>query len=143
MATSPAGMADTYGSDQSGLVWGYTFQARSPAGPIDADTAVAWLDGQADESDAFCWLHFSLANAASERWLQQQPSLPHTLLDTLHESGGSTRIEQDGDWLVVVIHDVLFDSAFDEAAVSTVSLAVGPHVMVSARPKQLRSIDRL
>jgi zinc transporter len=140
---TPARAADSYGSDQTGLVWGYAFRPGEPAAAIDADAAVSWLDAAADEPDGFCWLHFSLANAASERWLQQQESLPPTFVEALREVGGSTRIEQDSGWLVVVIHDVLFESAFDEADVSTVSLCVGPRVIVSARPKQLRSIDRL
>jgi zinc transporter len=124
-------------------VWGYALRAGEPAAAIDAGAAVSWVDAAVDDPDGFCWLHFSLANAASERWLRQQASLPQTFLEALAGGGGSTRIEQDGDWLVVVIHDVLFESAFDEADVSTVSLCVGPRVIVSARPRQLRSIDRL
>ena len=134
---------DTYGSDQTGLVWGYTFRPGEAASTINSDSASSWLDTAADDADGFGWLHFSLANAATERWLGQHESLPPTFFEALHDSGGSTRIEQDGDWLVVIIHDVLFDSAFDAADVSTVSLCVGPRVLVSARPKQLRSIDRL
>jgi zinc transporter len=143
VTTAPARVADSYGSDQTGLVWGYTFEPGAAATAIDADTALASLEAAAGERETFCWLHFSLANAASVRWLGQHGNLPPTFLDSLHDSGGSTRIEQDGEWLVVVIHDVLFGSAFDEADVSTVCLCVGPRVVVSARPKQLQSIDRL
>jgi zinc transporter len=38
---------------------------------------------------------------------------------------------------------VLFDFRFDASDVSTVSLGVGPTVMVSARPRPVRSLDRL
>lgn len=56
---------------------------------------------------------------------------------------GSTRLEQDGDSLVAEIHDVLFEFSFDASDVSTVSLCVEPRVLVSARPRPLRSLDRL
>jgi zinc transporter len=61
----------------------------------------------------------------------------------LHQAVGSTRLEQDGDSLLAVIHDVLFDFTFDASDVSTVSLCVQPRVLVSARPRPLRSLDRL
>jgi zinc transporter len=44
---------------------------------------------------------------------------------------------------VAVIHDVLFDFAFDPAGVSTVSLCVEPSYRISARLRPLRSVDRL
>jgi zinc transporter len=43
----------------------------------------------------------------------------------------------------VVINDVLFDFDFDASQASTVSLCVDRRLMVSARSKPLRSIDRL
>ncbi len=89
------------------------------------------------------WLHFSLSNAAAERWLRQNVELPDSFHAALNEGAGSTRLEQDGDTLVAVIHDVLFDFTFDAEDVSTVCLCVTPHVLISARPKPVRSIDRL
>ena len=56
---------------------------------------------------------------------------------------GSTRVEQDGDALVAVLHDVLFEFRYDAADVSTVCLCVRPRILISARPRPLRSIDRL
>src|SRR5262249_29119390 len=61
----------------------------------------------------------------------------------LLESSPGTRIEQDGDLLIAVIHDVLFDFRYDASDVSTVSLCVGPRFMVSARPRPVRSLDKL
>ena len=70
-------------------------------------------------------------------------SLPTEFTQSFHENMGSTRVEQLGSSLVAVIHDVLFDFSFDAAGVSRVSLYVEPRILVSARRKQLRSIDRL
>lgn len=132
-----------YGSDQSGLVWGFAFSPNMAARPVTTDEAAARLADADSGAPAFSWLHFSLANAATERWLQQQQDLPVTFLESLRDAAGSTRIEQDGDWLVAVIHDVVFDNVFDTADVSTVTLCVGPRALVSARPRGLRSVDRL
>jgi zinc transporter len=133
-----------YGSDQGGMVWGYLFAPGRPPDLVDCDAAAGLLAGRSGpRADWFLWLHFSLANAASERWLRQNLSLPDAFHESLHESVGSTRLEQAGDSLVAVIHDVLFDFNFDASDVSTVTLSVEPHVLVSARPKPVRSIDRL
>jgi zinc transporter len=134
----------TYGSDKDGLVWGYRFAPGQAARPIDCEDAARLLSTSGDgEGGSFLWLHFSLSNAAAERWLRQNLTLPDAFHESLHQTVGSTRVEQDGDALLAVIHDVLFDFTFDAADVSTVSLCVEPGVVVSARPKPLRSIDRL
>jgi zinc transporter len=134
----------TYGSDRNGLIWGYIFAPGKPAEPIDSAAAAEVLSAPSgDEIDSFLWLHFSLSNAASQQWLNQNLSPPEAFLSSLQESGGSTRVEQEGDSLVAVIHDVVFDSKLDTSDVSTVSLWVKPRVLVSARLRPLRSIDRL
>ncbi len=133
-----------YGSDLNGLVWGFLFTPGTTAQPIDSAAAAELLArGASEESDWFLWLHFSLTNTASEQWLQQNMSLPTEFTQSFHENMGSTRVEQLGSSLVAVIHDVLFDFSFDAAGVSRVSLYVEPRILVSARRKQLRSIDRL
>ena len=115
-----------------------------PASPVGCDGAASALrPGREGDSGSFVWLHFSLANAASERWLRQNLSLPGEFHASLHEPIGSTRLEQDGDSLVAVIHDVMFDFTVDTADVSTVALCVEPRILVSARPRPLRSLDRL
>ena len=49
-------------------------------------------------------------------------------------------MEQDGDSLVAVLHDVLFEFRYDAADVSTVGLCVQPRVVISARPRPLRVV---
>ncbi len=91
----------TYGSDKDGLVCGYLFAPGRPATPIDAPAAADWLAARGrTATDSFVWLNFSLANAASERWLRRHLSLPESFLESLHGDVGSTRLEQDGETVV-------------------------------------------
>ncbi len=137
----PRGEA-TYGSDQHGLVWGYLVQAGQPPREIDSEAATAWM-AASPPPDSFVWLHFSLSNAATEGWLRAHLSLPDAFHESLRDTVGSTRLEQDGDALVAVIHDVVFDFTFDPSAVSTVCLCIEPRFFISARLRPLRSVDRL
>ncbi|MEL4382798.1 hypothetical protein, partial [Shewanella algae] len=58
-----------YGSDKTGLVWGYLFRPGHPAEQIECDAALQWLSRPPEpDSAAFVWLHLSLSNAAAERW---------------------------------------------------------------------------
>jgi len=132
----------TYGSDKDGLVCAYLFAPGEAGRPVDADEAAAWLGAPAVPG-SFLWLHFNVSNAAAERFMQQHLALPDAFHESLRGDAGSTRVEQAGDWLVAVLNDVLFDFAFDASHVSTVNLCVERRLMVSARSKPLRSIDRL
>ena len=132
----------TYGSDKDGLVCAYLFAPEEAGQAIDADQAAAWLSAP-QAPGSFLWLHFNVSNAAANRWMQQHLSLPETFHESLPEAATSTRIDQSGEFLVVVINDVLFDFDFDASQASTVSLCVDRRLMVSARSKPLRSIDRL
>lgn len=134
----------TYGSDEHGLVWGYRFVPGKPAQIIDADGAAEALAAPASSSrQEFFWLHFSLANSASESWLHGNLSLPETFYHSLRSEVGATRLEQDADSLVAVIYDVLFDFSFDASNISTTSLCIQPRMLVSARLRPLRSVDHL
>jgi zinc transporter len=131
-----------YGSDRNGLVWGFVFRSGDAAKSVTADDAAQRMTAPAEDG-VFYWLHFSLANSATERWLRQFASLPEAFYEGLRAPAGPTRLEQDGDALVAVINDVLFDFQYEATDVSSLTLAVRPGVMISARLKPLRSIDRL
>ncbi|MES2626466.1 MAG: transporter [Pseudomonadota bacterium] len=134
----------SYGSDQHGLIWGYRFSPGRPAQVVTSEEAAKAMGNiNFEASDDFFWLHFSLANAASESWLRQHFSLPPAFFDTLQSGVSSTRLEQDEDFLVAVIQDVLFGSKFDAAAVGSTSLCIGPRLLLSARLRPLRSVDQL
>jgi zinc transporter len=135
----------TYGSDEDGLVWGYRFAPTQPAQPITLEEAVEFLAAPEEDRSRgdFVWLHFSLSNAASQPWLRQWLTLPEAFYEALPSEVGSTRLEQEADALVAVIQDVLFDFKFDASAVATASLCIKPRLLVSARLRQLRSVDQL
>lgn len=133
-----------YGSDEQGLVWGYAFTPGEAARPVDCAGAVALLaTEEGSEKDPFVWLHFSLSNISAIPWLKQHFALPEAFYDDLHETVGATRVEQNEEALVAVVHDILFDFAFDPAAIATLRLCIGPRFMISARLRPLRSVDRL
>src|SRR3954468_20655410 len=90
----------SYGSDKTGLVWGYLFEPGQPPRPIECDAALKWLASPpAAESAEFIWLHLSLSNAAAERWMRQSLQLADAFYESLHEGVGSTRLEVEGDTL--------------------------------------------
>ena len=134
-----------YGSDKQGLVWAYVFEPERPAREIDCDAAVVFLSTASPGAGpaSFVWLHFSLSNANAERWMRHSLTLPEAFYDSLREKVGSTRLELEDEALVAVIHDVLFSTGFDSANISTVAVCMEPRLVVSARLRPLRSVDRL
>ena len=135
----------SYGSDQSGLVCGYLF-GRAPdckGIPIDTDEACQWLRERESHPQEFVWLHFNLANTASEKWLHEHTRLPEEFYESLHEGPRSTRIEQAGNTLVAVVNDVLHDFAYEASDISTLWLSVDKQIAISARRKPLRAVDSL
>jgi len=134
----------SYGSDQTGLVWGYVFNRSGMQRQIDSLQSVEWLRQQAlQKTDEFIWLHFNLTNLASEKWLIEHGNLADEFFEMLHQGSRSTRIEQTENTLIAVINDVLHDFSFDPSDISTLWVSVSPQVFISARQKPLQSIDRL
>ena len=134
----------SYGSDPNGLIWGYRFSPGQPAQPITSEQFLRSRTAPAAEASAdFHWLHLSLANAASEPWLRQHLALPQAFFDSLRTEENSTRLEFDDDLLVAVIHDVLFESSYETSAVGSTCVCIGPRLLLSARLRPLRSVDKL
>ena len=133
-----------YGSDNHGLIWGYRFSPGRPVEAITSDTFVAAMAAPiAGTEHDFFWLHLSLANAASESWMKQNIKLPQAYFDSLRTEESSTRLEFDDDMLVAVIHDVLFESSYETSAVGSTCVCIGPRLLLSARLRPLRSVDKL
>ena len=130
-----------YGADKAGLVCAYLFRPGEPGLAIDSEAAAEHLGGQLDGASDFLWLHFSLANAASERWIRRHVEPPTSFYDSLQERS-STRVEVVDGALLAVINDVQFFAA-DASAAATVTLCVTERLIVSARTTQVRAIDRL
>jgi zinc transporter len=137
-------MAASYGSDQHGLICGYVFTGTEGGRDIGLDEAVWWLAAPRQVDDqGFLWLHFNLADASAERWIQTHLAPPPEFFDSLHEGSRSTRIEQTGDSLTAVVNDVAYEFSFDPSEIKTLWLALDRRVAISARVHPLRSIDRL
>jgi zinc transporter len=132
-----------YGSDQCGLVCGYLFGRGPQPLPIAADEAARWLRQQAAHPDEFLWLHFNLANTASEKWLREHARLADEFYDCLHQGSRSTRIEQADDTLVAVVNDVLRDFSFEPSDISSLYLSVASGLVISARRSPLQAVERL
>ena len=141
MQTAPL----SYGSDQSGLVCGYVFgrEADGTGRPLDTEEARVWLKNRAHHPTEFIWLHYNLANTASEKWLHEHTALPEEFYESLHEGPRSTRIELADNTLIAVVNDVLHDFTFEPSDISTLWLSVDKQVVISARRKPLKAVDVL
>jgi zinc transporter len=92
-----------YGSDQAGLICGFRFSPGGRGEPIEAAEAIGWLDRGKDRvPEDFIWLHFNLANAATERWLKAHLSLSEVFFESLHDGSFSTRVEHVDESLIAV-----------------------------------------
>jgi zinc transporter len=121
------------------MVCAYAF-ARGEAGrAIDFHEAAALLSAPGPRG-GFLWLHFSLANSASERWLRRHTQLPAAFFEP--QTGASTRLEVIDEALMGVLNDVQF-FASEASAAATMTLHVSPHLLVTARTTALRAVDRL
>ena len=137
----PTSRTDPTRPDWSG---GICSSTGKPPRQVECDAALHWLATPPTPGHAgFVWLHLSLSNAAAERWMRQSLQLADAFYESLHEGVGSTRLEVEGDTLVAVMHDVLFNLSFDAANISTVSVCMDPRLVVTARLRPLRSVDRL
>lgn len=132
-----------YGSDQSGLIWGFLFGQEQAAVAIDADAAAAWLQEPDSANNEFLWLHFNLSNTASEKWMLEHASIDEAFSQALHDGSRSTRIELADNALISVVNDVLHDFTLDSADIATLWLQVSRRMMISARRTPLKSIERL
>jgi zinc transporter len=133
--------AFSYGSDDSGLVWGFLLGEGARPAAIDAAAAIGRIEEPVPGQ--FVWLHFNLSNAASERWLRTHAKLGEDFYEMLHQGSRSTRIEIADDALIAVVNDVQHNFSFDSAEISTLWVHVTPSGVISARRKPLESIERL
>jgi zinc transporter len=133
----------TYGADLSGLICGFRFTPGQPGQPVKGEDVVAALKHANAQDDAFYWLHFNLAHAASASWMRSHLDLPEAFFEMLVEGSHSTRIEQVDGALHAVVNDVTFDFEFTPSQIATLWSYTHERILVTARMKPLRSIDRL
>ncbi|AZG12411.1 transporter [Cupriavidus pauculus] len=147
-----SGIVETgYGSDPVGLVSGFLFEPGRPGREIDSNGAAAWLRGHpaAGPDDAtqgerpFVWLHFNLSHSACERWMRAQLALPEDYFEALRQGSRSTRIERQDDALLAVVNDVIYNFGVTSTDISTLWAHADSRLVVTARARPLRSVDRL
>lgn len=133
-----------YGSDETGLIWGYRFTAGGGPAAINAGQALAWLaEPQDDTGRDFIWLHFNLTNTATEKWFHQNGMVADEFLQSLHEPSRSTRIGLAENSLIAVVNDVSHRFSFEPSDISTVWMSVDRRTVISARSTPLTSIERV
>jgi zinc transporter len=133
-----------YGSDPSGLICGYRFEPNAPGTPLDSTQVLQWLQSPRHGDDtSFIWLHFNLVHTGAIPWLRTHLSLSEMFYEALHEGTRSTSVEYADGALLATVNDVLFDFSFDPDSVASLWLSVDSRIMVSARTKPLKTIDRM
>lgn len=144
------GIVETgYGSDPVGLVSGFLFEPGGPVREIDSHAAAAWLrestPAQPDTSRdrPFLWLHFNLSHSACERWMRIHLGLPDEYFEALRQGSRSTRIERQDAALLAVVNDVIYNFGVASTDISTLWAHADHRLLVTARARPLRSVDRL
>ncbi|WP_242673510.1 transporter [Aquitalea sp. USM4] len=133
----------SYGADQVGLISGFRFLPDQAGEPIGSEQALAFLQDTSPAAEGFVWLHFNLAHVACERWIRANLALPEDFAEMLHAGAGSTRIEAVDGMLLAVINDVALGFGVVTSDVATLWVAAGSRLLVTARVRPLRSVDRL
>lgn len=138
-------VSTTYGADDAGLICGFLCGLDTGTRELDSQTAARWLAEQVSEPKqaGFLWLHFNLGHNASQRWLATHAGLPDSFFEALNEAAPSTRIERQEDVLVAIVNDVHFDFSFEASDISTLWICVSRRLVVTARLRPLRSVDKL
>lgn len=130
--------------DPAGLVWAYRMRVGEPSETLRTDDLGQVLAKPLSaEAGELLWLHFNLSQASTEKWLREHTPLPPEFYEALQQGSRSTRIEQVDDALIAVVNDVLHGFSFDPSETSTLWMYVTPTLLISARRKPLKSVDRL
>ncbi|HEX8056584.1 MAG TPA: transporter [Novosphingobium sp.] len=116
-----------------GLIWGMAFQ----------DSGARELDSCDDgEADGFRWLHLSLADHRTRRWLENTAELPPEVRELLLSSDQHQRSVAQAECVGCVIHD--FERDFERTQtdrIGAVRIALTPRMVITTRLHPVRSAD--
>jgi zinc transporter len=139
-----------YGADSSGLICGFVVGPQVGGRAVETPDAARWLAAKAagtvvtsPAEGEFLWLHFNLAHTGALPWLTQHAGLSAEFFQMLDDGLHSTRIERAEGALIAVINDVHFDFSFEPSDISTLWIHVERHLVITARRKPLRSVDKV
>lgn len=128
--------------DPAGLVWAYRWRSGEVVESIPT-AELALGEHSSGAHDSVIWMHFNLSQASTEKWLHEHAPLPPEFFEALHQGSRSTRIEQVDDALIAVVNDVLHGFSFEPSDTSTLWMYLTPTLVISARRRALKSVDRL
>jgi zinc transporter len=140
--------ATSYEADAAGLICGFLLGPGWKPRAVDAAQVADWLTTDpaapdAHEGGGFAWIHFNLAHTGALPWLESHASLSPGFYDMLRDGLRSTRIERTDEALTAVVNDVRFDFSFEPSDISTLWIDVERRLVVTARQRPLRSVDKL
>lgn len=131
-------------TDPSGLIWAFFCQKSATVKTLSlSEVPAVTKEIELGSVDGFVWLHFNLSQASTEKWLRENTQLPVEFFEALQQGSRSTRVELVDDSLLAVVNDVLHEFSFNPHETSTLWLSVTPNMVISARRKPLKSVDRL
>ena len=107
------------------------------------DSGARELDGCDDsEADGFRWLHLSLADHRTRRWIEDSAELPPEVRELLLSSDQHQRSVAQAECVGCVIHD--FERDFERTQtdrVGAVRIALTPRMVITTRLHPVRSAD--
>lgn len=94
-------------------------------------------------SDGPLWLHFSLLDNRSRRYLSEQIELESEAREALLGPDARARLQTFANAFVVFVGDFHRDFASDPEAFGALRVYVSPRLMLTCRKHPLKSVDRL
>ena len=118
------------------VIWGIDFDEGKPR--FCAEGTI----GCEPDSGSFRWLHLSLADQVTRRWIESAEQLPEDMRDLLLGPEQHQRAQVNGGWLGCVLHDVERDfDRLDTERTGVLRLVLGERLIITARTHPLRSAD--
>lgn len=131
-----------FNDEVTGMIYGFVFRPNRPAERVSSQQ-VQEAYQQICHDQGFVWIHVNLNHAMAEKWLKKHFAVGDVFFEEIREGSRSTRIERVDNTLLAVLNDVIFrpDETSDEA--STLWLSCHQQLVVTARHKPVRLIERL
>jgi len=118
------------------VIWCIDFEEGRPH--FCAEGTIGCVPEQGD----FRWLHLSLADKLTRRWIEEASDLPEDMRRLLLGPEQHQRAQISDGWLGYVLHDVERDfERFDTERTGILRLVLGDRIIITARHRPVRSAD--
>ena len=121
---------------QPGLVWGYDFVDGGLRTVAEAD-----LLRPETRPAGFRWLHFSLADQRTRRWLEAFSPLPPGVRELLLSPEDRQRYVIEGEVFACLLNDIELEFHDSDRTIGVLRLAAAPDVIVTARRHPIRCAE--